>query len=111
MKLHENYIKALEDHYKDFSYCETIKMIKKNRLYVAANSKYTIQSLPKGRVWAEDINTDTFKDSEDANHFIELLTDEELHSYGSHTGDSEYGMWISSKKAELIKNNWDNEEW
>ena len=111
MRLHPNYIKALEDHYKDFSYSETIKMIKKNRLYVAANSKYTIQSLPKDRVWAEDINTDTFKDSEDANDFIELLTDEELHSYGSHTGDSEYGMWVSSKKAELIKDNWDNEEW
>ena len=111
MKLHPNYIKALEDHYKDFSYSETIEMIKKNRLYGAASSKYTIQSLPKDRVWAEDINTDTFKDPEDANHFIELLTDEELHSYSSHTGNSEYGMWVSSKKEKLIKDNWDNEEW
>jgi hypothetical protein len=61
MKLHPNYIKALEDHYKDFSYSETIEMIKKNRLYGAASSKYTIQSLPKDRVWGDDINTDTFE--------------------------------------------------
>ena len=32
MKLHENYIKLLKDHYKDFSYSETIEMIKKNRI-------------------------------------------------------------------------------
>jgi hypothetical protein len=111
MKLHPNYIKALEDHYKDFSYSETIEMIKKNRLYGVASSKYTIQSLPKDSVWGGDINTDTFKDSEDANHFMELLTDEELHSYGSNAGTSEYGMWVSSKKAKLIKDNWENEEW
>ena len=111
MKLHPNYIKALEDHYKDFSYSETIEMIKKNRLYGAASSKYTIQSLPKDRVWGEDINTDTFKDSEDANYFMESLTDKELHRYGSDAGSSVYGMWVSSKKAKLIKDNWENEEW
>ena len=111
MKLHPNYIKALEDHYKDFSYSETIEMIKKNRLYGAASSKYTIQSLPKDRVWGEDINTDTFKDSEDANYFMESLTDKELHRIGSYAGTSEYRMWVSSKKAKLIKDNWENEEW
>ena len=79
MKLHPNYIKALEDHYKDFSYSETIEMIKKNRLYGAASSKYTIQSLPKDRVWSGDINLDNFKDVDEANGFIEFLTDEELH--------------------------------
>ena len=111
MKFHPNYIKELKKHYKDYSYIGTIEMIKKNRLYGAASSKYTIQSLPKDRIWSEDINMDKFKDPDDANHFIELLTDEELHSYSSHTGNSEYGMWVSSKKAELIKDNWDNEEW
>jgi hypothetical protein len=111
MEFHPNYIEALKEHYKDFSYSETIEMIKKNRLYGAASSKYTIQSLPKDRIWGDDINTDTFEDSEDANYFMESLTDEELHSYGSHTGNSEYGMWVSSKKAKLIKDNWDNEEW
>ena len=111
MKLHENYIKALEDNYKDFSYSETIEMIKKNRLYVAANSKYTIQSLPKDRVWAEDINTENFKDADEAMGYIEFLTDKELHNYSSHSGDSEYGMWVSSKKAKLIKDKWEDEQW
>ena len=72
MNLHPNYIKALEDHYKDFSYSETIEMIKKNRLYAAASSKYTIQSLPKDRVWGEDINTDTFKDSEAMQELVNM---------------------------------------
>ena len=111
MKLHENYIKLLEDHYKDFSYSETIEMIKKNRLYVAANSKYTIQSLPKDRVWAEDINTENFKDADEAMDYIEFLTDKELHNYSSHFGDSVYGMWVSSKKAKLIKDKWEDEQW
>jgi hypothetical protein len=42
---------------------------------------------------------------------LNYLTDEELHSYGSTYRNSEYGMWVSSKKAKLIKDNWDNEEW
>ena len=111
MRLHENYIKALEDHYKDFSYSETVEMIKKNRLYGAASSKYTIQSLPKDRIWAEDINMDKFKNPDDANAFIELLTDEELHTYSSHFGSSMYGMWVSPKKAKLFMDNWDDEQW
>ena len=69
MKLHPNYIKALEDHYKDFSYSETIEMIKKNRLYGAASSRYTIQSLPDDRVWLTDLNLKKFGD--DALKFIE----------------------------------------
>ena len=73
-------------------------MIKKNRLYVAANSKYTIQSLPKDRVWAEDINTENFKDADEVMGYIEFLTDKELHKYSSYFGDSLYGMWVSSKK-------------
>ena len=111
MNLHPNYIKALEDHYKDFSYSKTIEMIKKNRLYGAAGSKYTIQSLPKDRVWSGDINLDNFKDVDEANGFIEFLTDEELHRYSSECGSNENLMWVSSKKVKLIEDNWDNEEW
>ena len=113
MKLHENYIKALEDHYKDFSYSETIEMIKRNRLYGAASSKYTIQSLPKDRVWISDeggysdLNLEKFGD--DAFDIMVFLTDK--NDEFEYDSESIPGMWVSSKKANLTIKKWDNDDW
>ena len=107
MKLHPNYIKALEDHYKDFSYSETIQMIKKNRLYVASSSKYTIQSLPKDRVWVSDLDLEKF--GWDAFDIKVLLTNsnEEF----EHDSESIDGLWVSPEKANLYIKNWNNDDW
>ncbi|MDA9595644.1 hypothetical protein N9R90_00590 [Flavobacteriaceae bacterium] len=113
MKLHPNYIKALEERYKDFSYSETIEMIKKNRLYGAASSKYTIQSLPKDRVWSGDINLEKFKklyrEQFIEDDFMELLTDDELNQLGFKPNNN--FMWVSSKKVKLYMDNWDDKQW
>ena len=44
---------------------------------------------------------DIRKDVDEANGFIEFLTDEELHRYSSECGSNENLMWVSSKKAKF----------